>query len=147
MRSRRGVGGSLTVMATSFITRYTSTIRFLCYAANVELFLEGYIPKQKRTNNVVSALTARTQLGQIMKRAAEQNERFVVDRRGEPTIVIMSLRDYIDTVAPAPQWLKDIQAEAKRKGLDKLKMRDINRIIAEVRSDRRKARPTKPAAK
>ena len=49
-----------------------------------------------------------------------------------------------DTIAPAPQWLKAIQAEAKRKGLDKLKMRDINRIIAEVRSESRK---TKPAAK
>lgn len=98
-------------------------------------------------SNVISALTARTQLGQIMKRATQKNERFVVDRRGEPTIVIMSLKDYVDTIAPAPRWLKDIQAEAKRKGLHKLKMRDINHVIAGVRSESRKARTTKHAGK
>jgi prevent-host-death family protein len=97
--------------------------------------------------NVVSALTARTQLGQIIKRATQKNERFVVDRRGQPTVVIMSLKDYIDTMAPSPEWLKDIQAEAKRKGLDKLKMPDINRIIAEVRSEPRKTGKSKPTGK
>ena len=39
--------------------------------------------------NVVSALTARTQFGQIIKRATQKNERFVVGRRGEPSVVIM----------------------------------------------------------
>ena len=38
----------------------------------------------KRMTNVVSALTARTQFGQIVKRASQKNERFVVDRRGQP---------------------------------------------------------------
>jgi len=97
--------------------------------------------------NVVSALTARTQLGQIIKRATKNNERFVVDRRGEPSVIIMSVKDYVDTIAPAPKWLKDIQAEAKRKGLDKLKMRDINRVIAGVRREARKTKTAKPAAK
>ena|SRR5581483_11159901 len=90
--------------------------------------------------SIVSALTARTQLGQIIKRATQKNERFVVDRRGEPAVIIMSLKDYVDTIAPPPDWLKDIQAEAKRKGLNKLKMRDINQIIAEVRSETQKSK-------
>ena len=54
--------------------------------------------------NVVSALTARTQFGQIMRRVKEKNERFVVDRRGEPQAVIMSIKDYLDAIAPAPAW-------------------------------------------
>ena len=66
----------------------------------------------KPMNNVVSALTARTQLGQILKRATKNNERFVVDRRGEPSVVIMSIKDYVDTMAPAPTWLRDIQASS-----------------------------------
>ena len=66
---------------------------------------------------VISALTARTQFGQIMRRAREKDERFMVDRRGEPQVIIMSLRDYIDTIAPAPEWLKAIRAEAKRETL------------------------------
>ena len=38
---------------------------------------------QKQMNNVISALTARAQFEQILKRASEQDERFVVDRRGQ----------------------------------------------------------------
>jgi prevent-host-death family protein len=83
--------------------------------------------------NVVSALTARTQLGQILKRATKNNERFVVDRRGEPSVIIMSIRDYVDTIAPTPKWLADIQAASKRRGTDKLSMRQINAEIARVR--------------
>jgi prevent-host-death family protein len=92
--------------------------------------------------NIVSALTARTQFGQIMKRATQKNERFVVDRRGEPSVIIMSVKDYVDTIAPSPKWLKRIQLESKRKGFDKLEMRDINRLVAEVRRDtwRRRAK-------
>src|ERR1017187_9994507 len=52
--------------------------------------------------NVVSALTARTQLGQILRRACEKDERFVVDRRGNPSVIIMSVRDYIRNIAPTP---------------------------------------------
>lgn len=83
--------------------------------------------------NVVSALTARTQLGQIIKRATKNNERFVVDRRGEPSVIIMSIKDYVDTLAPAPEWLAAIQAASKRRGTDKLTMRQINAEIARVR--------------
>lgn len=90
--------------------------------------------------NIVTALTARTQLGQIIKRATRNNERFVVDRRGQPSVVIMSMKDYIDTIAPAPQWLKDVQAESKRKGLDKLSLTAINRIIHQVRGGKARAR-------
>jgi prevent-host-death family protein len=43
--------------------------------------------------NVVSALTARTQFAQIIRRATRKNERFVVGRRGEPSVVIMSAKD------------------------------------------------------
>ncbi len=54
----------------------------------------------------------------------------------------MNRKDYIDTLAPSPAWLNAIQAEAKRKGLDQLKMRDINRLIADVRRS-----PAKKTAK
>jgi prevent-host-death family protein len=90
--------------------------------------------------NIVSALTARTQFGQILKRATQKNERFVVGKRGEPKVVIMSIGDFVNTIAPAPAWLKEIQAEAKRTGTSKLTMRQIN---AEIASSRRKARKTK----
>jgi prevent-host-death family protein len=83
--------------------------------------------------NIVSALTARTQFGEIIKRASQKKERFVVDRRGEPTVIIMSVKDYIETIAPPPQWLKDVQAASKRRGTDKLTMRQIDEEISTAR--------------
>jgi hypothetical protein len=54
----------------------------------------------------------------------------------------MSIEDYIDTVAPAPDWLKSAWATSQANGTDKLTMREIDREIAEVRSAaaRRKSR-------
>jgi prevent-host-death family protein len=93
---------------------------------------------------VISALTARTQFGQIMKRAQEKSERFLVDRRGAPAVIIMSVKDYVTTIAPAPDSLSELWAEAKRKGLDTLTRREID---AEIRAYRREQRTAarKPA--
>src|SRR5579872_1247783 len=93
----------------------------------------------QRMANTVSALTARTQLGQILKRAAEKNERFLVDRRGRPSVIIMSVRDYIKNIAPTPPAFQAIRAEAKRKGAGKLTMRDIDREIAVVRRQQKQS--------
>ena len=97
-------------------------------------------------NNVISAVTARTQLGQILKRAGEGDERFLVDRRGEPAVIIMSIKDYIKNVAPAPEAYKATRQDAKRKGASSLSMREIDREIAKVRQARAKGTRTQPAA-
>jgi len=96
--------------------------------------------------NVVSALTARTQFGQIIKRANQRNERFVVGRRGEPSVVIMSVKDYMRTFAPAPQELRAMQATAKRTGANKLSPGQIDKIVAAVRKGQ-KPSPAKRRSK
>ena len=87
--------------------------------------------------NIVSALTARTQFGQIIRRATQKNERFVVGRRGEPSVVIMSVKDYMETFAPAPEELRAMQAAAKRSGTNKLTPGQINRMVATVRKEQK----------
>jgi prevent-host-death family protein len=94
------------------------------------------IKSTKRTANVISALTARTQFGQIMRRASQKNERLLVDRQGEPAVIIMSVKDYIDHIAPTPDSLRNVIAEAKRNGLNKLSMRQIDAEIAAARRER-----------
>ena len=90
----------------------------------------------------ISALTARTQFGQIMNRAVERQERFLVDRRGEPAVIIMSVDDYLKTIAPEDTALKKIRNEARRTGLDKLTMEEIDAEIASYRREKRaKSRP------
>ena len=87
---------------------------------------------------VVSALTARTQFGQILRRASQDSARFIVGRRGEPLAVIMGIQDFIETIAPEPEVLTLIGEASKRKGTNKLTMRDIDAEIAAVRRAKRK---------
>jgi hypothetical protein len=94
--------------------------------------------KTKRKQNVVSAVTVRTQLGQILKRASERDERFVVDRGDKPSVIIMSVRDYIRTIAPTPSAYRDIRQEAKKNGASSLSMREIDREIMAYRRQVRK---------
>ena len=90
----------------------------------------------------ITAATARTQFGQIVDRAVDHNDRFLVERNGELAVLILSVNDFVKTLAPPPDWLTDIQDDAKRKGLDKLTMADIDAEVAEARRDR-KQRPGK----
>lgn len=89
-------------------------------------------------NRRVDAHLARTQFGQIMDRAVEHNERFVVERRGEPAVVIMSVQDFIRIASPPPDWLQKAWDGAKRRGLDKLTPREIDDEISSYRRQKRK---------
>ena len=88
----------------------------------------------------IDAHIARTQLGQIMDLATKNNERFIVDRRGEPAVVIMSVQDFIRTAAPPPDWLAKAWAGAKRRGLDAMPLDEINAEVEAHRAEQKAAR-------
>jgi len=90
----------------------------------------------------VSALTARTQFGQIMRRAKEEQERFVVDRRGEPQVVIMGVKDFLKTIAPESKALSTIRSAAKDTKKFSLSMREINLEVKAARLALRKRHAT-----
>ena len=85
----------------------------------------------------IDAHLARTQFGQIMDLAIRDNARFVVDRRGEPAVVIMSVQDFIRTAAPAADWLQKAWAGSKRRGLDALTPAEIDAEIAAQRRSKK----------
>ena len=87
----------------------------------------------------IDAHIARTQFGQLMDRAVRENERFIVDRRGEPAVVILSVQDFLENVQSAPDWLRQAWAGAKSRGLDKLTMDDIDAEIEGHRNEKRAA--------
>jgi prevent-host-death family protein len=86
----------------------------------------------------IDAHLARTQFGQIMDLATRNNERFVVDRRGEPAVVIMSVRDFIRTAAPPPDWLQKAWTGAKQRGLEAMPPEEIDVEIAAYRREKKK---------
>ena len=73
-----------------------------------------------------------------MDRAVENNERFVVERRGEPAVVILSVQDFIRIASPPPDWLEKAWSGARRRGLDKLTAQEIDDEIAAYRREKRK---------
>jgi len=87
---------------------------------------------------VVPALIARTQFGQILRRVKQNQERFVVDRRGEPQAVIMSVEEYLKKFAKRPPAaIAALRRQAQAKGLDQLSLGEINLEIGRTRRSRR----------
>ncbi|HZQ93103.1 MAG TPA: type II toxin-antitoxin system Phd/YefM family antitoxin [Terriglobales bacterium] len=89
---------------------------------------------------IISALTARTQFGQIMRRARQRQERFVVDRRGEPQVVIMSVRDFLKTMAPESKPLAALRAASVKSGRSRMSMRQIDKEIRAYRREEKLSR-------
>src|SRR2546423_2412952 len=85
----------------------------------------------------VTDVAARTQFAQILDRAVDHNERFLVERNGEPAVLILSVADFVKTLAPPPDWLEKSWGTSKRRGVDKLSMDDIDAEIAAHRREKR----------
>jgi len=55
----------------------------------------------------------------------------------------MSIKDYVDAVAPPSKWLNDIQTASKRRGTHQLTMRQIDAEIAAARREQQKKQKVK----
>jgi prevent-host-death family protein len=93
--------------------------------------------RAKPVAQIVTALTARTHFGQILKRAHRNKERFVVGKRGEPQVVIMGIQEYLQNFARPLPAVAEIRREAASKGTHRLTLREINREIARYRRERK----------
>ena len=83
---------------------------------------------------VVSALHARTNFGRLLRQIEEERRSLVIEKRGAPKAILLSIRDYVRLAAPEPEVLKAIGEESKRKGTDTLSSRQIDRIIKTARA-------------
>ena len=92
----------------------------------------------KNTTIVVSALSARSHFGKLLKRVEDERRSLVIEKRGTPKAVLLSIRDYVKLAAPEPEVLKAIGDESKRNGTDKLTSRQIDKIIKETRAQKSK---------
>jgi prevent-host-death family protein len=94
--------------------------------------------KDDRSGIVVSALNARTGFGKLLQRVEDERRSLVIEKRGTPRAVLLSIRDYVRLAAPEPEVLRVIGQESKRKGTDKLTSRQIDQIIKAVRAEKPK---------
>src|SRR5450755_4211921 len=92
----------------------------------------------KNTTIVVSALSSRSNFGKLLKRVEDERRSLVIEKRGTPKAVLLSIRDYVKLAAPEPEVLKAIGDESKRKGTDTLSSRQIDRVIKAARAKKSK---------
>lgn len=87
--------------------------------------------------SVISALEARANFGKLLNEVEERRS-LVIEKRGRPRAVLLSLRDYVKLAAPEPEILRIIGEEAERNGTSKLSSRQIDQIIKAARAQRKK---------
>jgi prevent-host-death family protein len=97
------------------------------------------MPKPARSESiVVSALRARTNFGNLLRRVEDEHRSLVIEKRGTPRAVLLSIRDYVRLAAPEPEVLRILGEESEAKGTDKLSSRQIDTIIRETRAKQTK---------
>jgi prevent-host-death family protein len=87
---------------------------------------------------VVSALSARTNFGKLLNRVDAERRSLVIEKRGTPRAVLLSIRDYVKLAAPEPEVLRIIGEEAEQNGTSSLTSREIDRIIKATRARKTK---------
>jgi prevent-host-death family protein len=83
---------------------------------------------------VVSVLQARSNFAELLRRVEQERQSMVIEKRGTPRAVLLSIRDYIRLASPEPEVLQAIGVESRRKGTDALTSAQIDRIIKAERS-------------
>jgi len=83
---------------------------------------------------IVTALNARTNFGKLLRRVETEGRSLVIEKRGTPRAVLLSVRDYVRLALPEPEVLRIIGQEAKQKRTDRLSSRQIDRIIKAART-------------
>jgi len=95
---------------------------------------------EKADNIVVSALRARTNFGKLLQRVERERRSLVIEKRGTPRAVLLSIRDYVRLATPEPDVLRTIGEESKAKGTDRLSSQQIDGVIRAVRAKKMKSR-------
>ena len=95
------------------------------------------MPKDsKSTVLVVSALHARTNFAGLLRQIEANRISIIIEKRGAPKAILMSIRDYVRLPAPEREVLEIIGEESRNKGTDAISSRQIDRIIRAARAKR-----------
>jgi prevent-host-death family protein len=87
---------------------------------------------------VVTALDARANFGKLLQRVEEEGRSLVIEKRGSPRAVLLSIREYVRLAVPEPEVLRIIGEESRSKKTNRLTARQIHRVIQAARKTRRR---------
>ncbi|MGB7729673.1 MAG: type II toxin-antitoxin system Phd/YefM family antitoxin [Candidatus Acidiferrum sp.] len=100
--------------------------------------MAGTSSKRKNSTVVISALRARANFGKLLNHVEDERRSLIIEKRGTPRAVLLSIRDYVKLAAPEPEVLKVIGEESERNGASAFTSRQIERIIKVSRTQKKK---------
>jgi prevent-host-death family protein len=101
-------------------------------------FVASAFGPAKNATIVISALHARANFGKLLRRVDDEQQSLVIEKRGTPRAVLLSIRDYVRLAAPEPEILRAIGVDSERSGVSKLTSRQHERIIKASRAQNAK---------
>jgi prevent-host-death family protein len=87
---------------------------------------------------VVTALNARANFGKLLRRVEDEGRSLVIEKRGRPRAVLLSIKDYVRLALPEPEVLRIIGRESKEKGTNRLDAKQIEQIVKAARRPKRR---------
>ena len=87
---------------------------------------------------VVTALNARANLGKLLRRVEDEGQSLVIEKRGRPRAVLLSIRDYVRLAAPEPEILRVIGEKSAQEGTNKLTSRQVDHIVKAARRSKKR---------
>jgi len=87
----------------------------------------------------IPALRARSHFGKLLNRVERERRSVVIEKRGTPRAILLSIQDYVRLAAPEPEILQLLGADSIRKGTDKLTSAQIDRLIRKTRARKPKS--------
>ena len=97
--------------------------------------------KHNVTVKTIEALEARTHFGSVLEEVEKSNTRFLVSKRGKPTMIMLSLNDYLQNILKEDSLLTRIHMKAKDAGLDKTAEEEVEAEIKAVRMSKAEKKP------
>lgn len=89
---------------------------------------------------VISALRARAHFGRLLQRVEKERRPIVIEKRGTPKAVLLSIRDYVRLASPEPDVLRAIGEEAQANGAARMTARQIDQVIQSARKPKAQRR-------
>jgi prevent-host-death family protein len=96
-------------------------------------------PSRQTATLLIPALRARSHFGKLLQRVERERRSVVIEKRGTPRAILLSIQDYVRLAAPEPEILQLLGAESLRKGTDKLTSAQIDRLIRKTRARKPKS--------
>jgi len=92
----------------------------------------------KNGSLVVSVLRARANFGKLLNRVEDERRSLIIEKRGTPRAVLLSIRDYVKLAAPEPEILRIVGEESERNGTNTVTSGQIDQIIKATRAQKKK---------